>query len=142
MINKYAPIVPYKEMGEIKLYSTIRELAPILLDKNVNARVFHNRWIRYDINDTIALFFHLMNGKLFKICTLKKYKGKLFNKIYVGMKEKKMLKMESSFLYDDMEEVYVSNKGVFAEANAKGKVEWISIYIRELETEDFDAANW
>lgn len=142
MINKYAPIVPYREMGGIKLYSTIKQLAPILTDASVKVRVLHNRWIIYNINDVIELYFHLMNGKLFRICTMKNYRGKLFDKIRVGMRKTTMLKIESSFFYDDMDEVYMSDKGVFVEFNTKGKAEWISIYIKELEQDDFEEANW
>lgn len=141
MIDIYAPIIPYESLGGIKLYSTIKELRDIISGKNVTARVIFNKWIRFDIDDTIMLFFHLYNGKLYKICTCKKYKGKLFDKIYVGLPEEDLLKVEPTFVFDDLEEVYVTPKGAFVETLGQ-KVEWISVYIKEVDDEDFGEANW
>lgn len=115
MIDIYAPIIPYESLGGIKLYSTIKELRDIITGENVIARVIFNDRIRYDIDDSILLYFHLYNGKLFKICTLKNYKGKLFDKIYVGLPEEDILKVEPTFAYDDFEEVYETPKGAFIE---------------------------
>ena len=30
MVDKYAPIIPYKEMGNIKLYSSMAELSDVI----------------------------------------------------------------------------------------------------------------
>lgn len=141
MIDLYAPIIPYESLGGIKLYSTIKELRDIITGKNVTSRVFFNEWIRYDIDDSILLHFHLYNGKLFKISTQKNYKGKLFDKIYVGLPEEDILKVEPTFVYDDFEEVYETPKGAFIETNGQ-TVEWISIFVRELYDKDFEEANW
>ncbi len=54
-----------------------------------------------------------------------------------------VLKLEPSFEYDDFEEVYVSDKGIFIETDPEtNQVMWISIFIKELETDKFDEANW
>jgi hypothetical protein len=54
-----------------------------------------------------------------------------------------MLRVDTSFEYDEFEEVYVSDKGVFVETEPETEtVKWISVYIKELETEEFDRALW
>ena len=47
------------------------------------------------------------------------------------------------FVYDDFEEVWESEKGIFIEMDAEtNTVRWISVYIRELDDENFENANW
>ena len=54
-----------------------------------------------------------------------------------------MLEVEPSFVYDDFEEVWESEKGIFIEMDAEtNTVRWISVYIRELDDENFENANW
>lgn len=76
----------------------------ILEDSSVKGVLLNNLWARYEISDTLYLFFHLVNGKLFKITTLEKYTGKLFENICVGMTEKELLDTDPTFVYDDFEE--------------------------------------
>jgi len=144
MLDINARIIPWEGMGGIKLYSTIKELKEILEDRiNVSGVLLNNMWVRYEVKDIMYLFFHLGNGKLFKITTLKNYKGKVFEKIGVGTLEKDLLKIEPSFVYDDFEEVYESQKGIFLETDPKSRsVTGISVYIKELDDEDFEEANW
>lgn len=67
----------------------------------------------------------------------------MFGKIGVGTTEKELLEAEPSFVYDDFEEVWMSDKGVFVETDGEtNRVRWISVYIRELDGEDFENANW
>ncbi len=101
MLDTTAPIVPFEGFGEIKLYSTREELRDLLALERVEMMVINEKWIRYDIEDSIELFFHLENDKLFRITTLDKYKGKLFERIGVGTTEEEMLKIEPSFVYDE-----------------------------------------
>ena len=144
MIDIKAPIVPWEGMGGIKLYSTIREMKEILEDReNVSGVLLHNLWVRYEIKDTMSLFFHLANGKLFKITALKKYKGTLFDKIRIGTSERSLLKIDPSFVYDDFEEVFESEKGAFIVTDPiTKKAMWISVYIKELDDDDFEEGNW
>lgn len=143
LLDISAPIVPFKGFGKIMLYSTRDELHKLLEIEGVESEVIHNDWIRYDIQNSVELFFHLKNNKLFRITTLDNYKGKLFKKIRVGTTEKELLEAEPSFVYDDFEEVWESEKGVFIEMDAEtNTVRWISVYIKELDTEDFEKANW
>lgn len=143
LLDVTAPIVPFEGFGEIKLYSTRDDLQKLLDNDAVVVEVINNAWIRYDIQNSIELYFHLKNNKLFRITTLDNYQGKLFEKIGVGTSEKELLNVEPSFTYDDFEEVWESEKGVFIEMDAEtNTVRWISVYIRELNDEEFDSANW
>ncbi|SHN02772.1 hypothetical protein SAMN02746066_04478 [Anaerosporobacter mobilis DSM 15930] len=143
MINLEAPIIPWIGMGGIKLYSHISELKSLLESEKVECFLYDKFLVRYEIKGKIYMFFNLINGKLFKITTLEEYKGLLFDEIYVGQKTEEMLRVDTSFEYDEFEEVYVSDKGVFVETEPEtDTVKWISVYIKELETEEFDRALW
>lgn len=143
MINLEAPIIPWIGMGGIKLYSHISELKSLLESEKVECFLYDKFLVRYEIKGKIYLFYNLINGKLFKITTLEEYKGLLFDEIYVGQKTEDMLRVDTSFEYDEFEEVYVSDKGVFVETEPEtDTVKWISVYIKELETEEFDRALW
>lgn len=143
LLDISAPIVPFEGIGGIKLYSTRTELRELLEGEAVEAEIINNDWIRYDIQNSVELFFHLKNNKLFRITTLDDYRGKLFEKIGVGTTEEELLKVEPSFGYDDFEEVWESEKGVFIEMDSEtNTVRWISVYIRELDDNDFENANW
>lgn len=109
----------------------------------VVSEIINNNWIRYDIQNSVELFFHLKNNKLFRITTLDNYQGKLFKKIGVGTTKKELLEAEPSFVYNDFEEAWESEKGIFIEMDVEtNTVRWISVYIRELDDEDFENANW
>lgn len=143
MIDLNAPIIPWQSIGNIELYSSLRDLKSLIEKEKAKPFLYDNFLIRYEVEGKIYLFFNLLNGKLFKITTLKNYKGKLFNKIYVGLNIDDMLAIEPSFKYDEFEEVYVSEKGVFVETDPEtNTVQWISIFVKELETDSFEEANW
>ena len=142
MIDITAPIIPYVGLGGIRLYSTLEDLADIL-QYDAAPLILHGEWIRYDIHDCIELFFHLRNRKLFRITTLGKYEGKLFDGISVGSTEDDMLRIEPSFVYDEFEEVWETPMGAFIEMEpSTNTVRWISVYIHELDSEEFDQADW
>lgn len=138
-----APIIPYQSIGGIKLYSSADDLISILSQNNVRSQEVGDMWIKYEIDNIIELYFHKGNNKLFRITTLDGYKGKLFEKIFVGMKADDLQEVEASFWYDEFEEVWESSKGVFIETDAEiNTVRWISIYVQELNLETFDNCEW
>lgn len=104
MIDINALITPWKEAGGIKLYSTIRDVKEIVEDKDVSGVLLNKFWVRHEIKDEVFLFFHLLNGKLFKITTLKNYKGQLFDNVQYGMSAQELLAAHPDFIYDDFEE--------------------------------------
>ena len=143
MIDLNAPIVPWESMGGIKLYSHLRDLQDLIKSESSKSFLYDNFKVRYEIPEKLYLFFNLVNGKLFKITTLGNYTGKLFNEICVGTHIDDVLRIEPSFVYDDFEEVYYSPKGIFIETDpVEHTVLWISVFIKELETEEFERANW
>lgn len=143
LLDKMAPIIPYIGLGDIRLYSTREELRDLLSLDGVESMMITENWIRYDICNTVELFFHLGNDKLFRISTLDNYQGKLFEKIGVGTTTEEILKLDSSFVYNEFEEVWESEKGVFIETDAEtNKVRWISVYIPELDLDDFEECKW
>ena len=91
LLDITAPIIPFKGFGEIRLYSTRDQLKELLSSDDVKVKLMNENWIRYDIQNSVELFFHLKNNKLFRITTLDNYKGKLFEKIGVGSTEEEML---------------------------------------------------
>ena len=143
-IDISAPIIPFKGWGGINLYSTQEELKDFLTLTGVKKRsLWSNTAIQYDIQNKISLNFLSTNNKLYKIIALPEYKGKVFEKIGIGMTVEELLEAEPSFVYDDFEEVWISDKGIFIEMDPEtNKVMWISVYIPELDTEDFEKGNW
>lgn len=143
MIDLHAPIIPWEGMGGLKLYSSINELYSIIEKCSKEPKLLGKFLIWYEIDNSIDLWFNVVNGKLFKITAASRYKGTLFNKIKVGMHIQDVLKLEPSFEYDDFEEVYCSSKGVYIETDpVEEKVLWISVYIKEIDNPDFGRGNW
>lgn len=143
MVNLNAPIDPWEGMGGFNLYSHISEFDNIINQHCVTSWKVDNYRIRYEIKDSADLWFNLINGKLFKITALKNYTGKLFDAIHIGMHIDEVLKLEPSFVYDDFEEVYCSPKGIYIETDpVEHTVLWISVYIKEIDNEDFEKGNW
>ena len=129
----------YKTNGKENATIIFQEVTNMLLDITAPIIPFKG----YDIQNSVELFFHLGNNKLFRIITLDNYKGRLFEKIGVGTTEQKMLEIEPSFVYNEFEEVWESDKGVFIEMDAEtNRVRWISVYIPELDLENFEECNW
>ena len=143
MVDLEAPIVPWQGIGNIKLYSHISELYDLIEQLGEQPTLLGKFLIRYEIRDSIDLWFNLLNGRLFKITALKNYTGKLFDKISIGMHIDDVLKIEPSFIYDEFEEVYCSSKGVYIETDPiEHTVIWISVYIKEVDDHDFKKGNW
>lgn len=143
MIDINSPIIPWVGLGGVKLYSHISQFYDLIDKMDGKSSLLVKFFVRYEIKDSVDLWFNLMNGKLFKITASKGYKGLLFDKIHVGMHIDEVLRIEPSFEYDDFEEVYVSPKGVFIETDpVELTVLWISVYVKELDNDDFERGNW
>lgn len=143
MIDIYAPIVPYEGLGGLKLYSTLEEVAPLLRNEEIRIERMDDDWTRYEIVDTMYLFFHNKNGKLWKLCALDDYKGKLFGKIGTDITEEELVAIDNSFVYDEFEEVFESPKGVYIESDQRThKIYCISVFIKELNELNFEEARW
>lgn len=143
MIDLNAPIIPWEGMGGIKLYSHLSEFYDTIQQTKEEPSLIGKFFIKYEIGDSVDLWFNVINGKLFKITALKNYTGRLMEKIYIGMHIDDVLKIEPSFEYDDFEEVYCSPKGIYIETDpVEHTVLWISVYTKEIDNEDFEKGNW
>ncbi|MFD1427623.1 hypothetical protein JOD24_001450 [Kroppenstedtia sanguinis] len=143
MIELNAPIIPWEGMGNIKLYSHISELYDLIEQSKVEPVLLEKFLIRYEIESSVDLCFNVVNGRLFKMTALENYKGTLFGNIKIGMPIEDVLLREPSFVYDDFEEVYCSPKGIYIETDpVEHTVLWISVYIKEIDHEDFEKGNW
>lgn len=143
-----APILPHESIWSIKLNTHIKELWDIINTyKNVEMIMMNNfKWC-CKIDDTICLIFNLMNWKIFAIIAKSNYKWKLFWDISVWMIIEKALQIEPSLIYDDFEELYVSNKWIVIEV-IWTKINWIQIQTKERELSsleigwEFDKGEW
>lgn len=143
MLDWDAPILPWTGLGNVKLYAKLGALEEVIASRRAKKFAYHTHLVRYEIPGKLYLFFHLTNEKLFKLTALENYRGALFGCIRMGMRMEEVLRLEPSFRYDAFEEVYYSPKGVYIETDAENNtVRWLSVYVRELEREDFAAGHW
>lgn len=143
MIDLKAPIIPWVELGGIRLYSHLNELRSLLEEQKAKPHLLGKFLIRYEIEDKIDLWFNIINGKLFKITALNTYEGKLESEICIGMKIEDVLKIDPSYIYDDFEEVYISPKGIYIETDPlSNKVKWISVFVKEIDDSSFEEGRW
>lgn len=143
MIDNSSPITPWVGLGGLKLYSHISQFYELIDKLDEKSSLLVKFFVRYEIKGSVDLWFNLINGKLFKITASKGYKGLLFDKIHIGMHIDDVLQIEPSFEYDDFEEVYCSPKGIYIETDpVENTVLWISVYVKEIDNEDFDRGKW
>lgn len=162
LIDVKAPIVPSKELGGLKLHTHIKDYYELVksfswLDKHTlrdcSASLFSPFHVGYEMKDTLIMVFHILNGKLLKICALKNYKGPLLGKIKIGMPIEKALKIQPNLFYDEDGELYSikGTPGVTLETDAYNKyIEVITIHVNELEDlrgnseewKEFEKGNW
>jgi hypothetical protein len=130
-------------MGNMKLYSHVSDFYQTIEQLGGQPKFLGKFLMRYELSDSIDLWFNILNGKLFKITALRNYTGKLFDKIGIGMHIDDVLKLEPSFVYDEFEEVFCSPKGIYIETDpVENTVLWISVYIKEIDNNDFEKGNW
>ena len=141
MIDKYAPIVPFCGIGGIRLGSTKDEVEAIC-ERELGTPTMLNdgKWSRYRIDDLLILLFEEQNGTLIKITALPEYRGKLFDTVGTDFLLRRLMEMEPSFIFDEFDEIcYSEEKGVVIDAaTLDGPAEWISVYAKEMETDDAD----
>ncbi|WP_054948661.1 hypothetical protein [Numidum massiliense] len=142
-VDLNAPIEPWKGLGGISLYTHISEFYGPLQDFNVEADIVWKFLISYEVDNEAIIWFNVINGKIYKLTALENYKGLLFNQIHVGMHIDDVLKIEHSFEYDEFEEVYESPKGVYIETDPiTHRVICISVFVKEIDDEDFEEGKW
>ncbi|WP_231633038.1 hypothetical protein [Numidum massiliense] len=130
-------------MERLSFYTHISQFHELLQDFNVKGYLVGNFLIKYEVNNEVYLSFNAINGKLCKLTALENYKGLLYNQIHVGMHIDDVLKVEPSFEYDEFEEVYVSEKGIYIVTDpVSHRVGWITVFVKEIDDEDFEEGKW
>lgn len=147
MLDLNAPILPWEGIGGINLKDHIKnffDMVEINALPEKKSKLICNTLVRYELQDSLFLWFNLINGKLYKITALGDYKGMLLGKIHIGMQIEEAIKIEPSIKYDEFEEVYESSKGFYIEIEQEnGTIQWISVYAQELTDYNFFIkGNW
>ena len=144
MLNLCSKIEPWKGLGGITLYDTIENLSPILEEYNAKASILGRYILKYEIKGKVILWFNAINGKCFQFTACKDYSGAIINSnVKIGTPIEEVMNSSFDFQYDDFEEVYVSLDGLYIETDPiSSQVLWISVYIKELNDDDFDFGKW
>lgn len=75
-------------------------------DQEKYAELHCSLGVAYTFKNCISYIFHIPDHKLTKICAFEDYRGKLFDKLYIGMKLDEAIKAEPNLYYDEDEELY------------------------------------
>lgn len=147
MLDLNAPIIPWQEMWWIKLYTHIRDLHKLVISEDFESSIHHKYNILYEKEGYIALMFNIINGKLYAMSANKNYTWKLFWYIHIGMHIDEAILIESSLIYDDLEELYASDKWVVIETEVgTNLITSIDIYVKERQLDvvwwSFDRGEW
>lgn len=148
MIDLTTPIVPYKGTGIFELRADYSNTISILQALNVEydeeileATDVDPPWIIVSVGNDIKLFF--AKDTLFKIVLLNKFKGELPNGISLDTSIDDAQKIDPTLQYDDWEEFFESANGYWLEENLDTHKLWsISIFMPEVERDDFQEYNW
>lgn len=152
-VDKNAPIVPGISLGGINLRITLKDCYDLVksfswIDKktyrNASVSLYSDFHIGYELQDTLVLVFHAMNGKLMKIIAKKNYNG-AYKSVTVGMSISKARQIVKEFEYDEDEEYYYIKgvKGIVFDADACDEyIEAISVHIKELDEYQGDFSKW
>lgn len=145
-LDIYAPIVPYFELGGIKLYETRENLKDILTMPGVIKGKPWGGLVEYSVEDKISFLFCTVNDKLCKMSALEGYKGtgpNWLGCISVGMTKEELLRAEPSFVYDDFEECWITHKGASVTFDySTQRVSDITIWVAEIHRMDLGKGNW
>lgn len=104
-----AAIVPNHGLGGLMLRSNIRDFEPLLTGigawKEGSLYLASPFEARYRLGKgEVEIAVDVRNGKIFKLIAGAGYKGKLFDKITVGMRVRDALEVEPRLFYDEAEE--------------------------------------
>lgn len=138
-----APIIPYEGLGGIKLYSTREELKDILVSECIEYNKKYGS-IQCTLKNNVSLVFNEKNQKLRLISAEVGYKGKLYEKIGLGMLEKEFFKLCPNFVFEDFEELWIDYQNcisIVTDAESSEIIQ-INLFIPESELGSFEEGNW
>lgn len=150
MIDMTCNIIPYIGIGEIKLGMSIELVRNFLKNRHTEfdqwvepnkGMVPEIPWTFIRIENSIVLAF--AEDILFEIYLENKYRGKLPNGISIDMKMTDAKQIDQTLEYNDDEEDFVSKDGYWlGDLVDTGKVISITIFLPEVEKDDFFEYNW
>ncbi len=151
MININDNLVPFEGLSTIMLYQSDKIIKKELSDSRIiyEREIWDNEectvpmpWeILHINNNSINLFF--ANSKLFKIVVENEYAGKLPNGICLGMTMQDAVSLDDQLTYDEWNEEYGSPLGYWVEDDPEtSRIISISIFIREIDDDDFEEYKW
>ncbi|MGF7088409.1 hypothetical protein JOD24_002256 [Kroppenstedtia sanguinis] len=141
--NFNAPIQPGVSCGGLHIGESLLEYIDLFSSFSLKmydgqqkyAELHSPLHVEYVYKDKISYVFHIPDHKLMKICAFENYKGKLFDKIYLGMDLDEAVKKEPKLYYDEDEELYFIKgvKGVSIEPDGYYKqIYSIIVYSEDL----------
>ena len=149
---KFKNVIPFEGLDFIKIYSDINVVKEQLKESKLNyvEEIWDNgecsvkyNWHILTIDDSIMLFFSEGNNKLFKISILNNCAASLPNGIKLGIDINQALKIDDTLVYDEWEEDFESVNGYWLEENCEtNSIYSISIFVHEINDEDFDSCKW
>ena len=149
---KFKNIIPFDGLDFIKLYSDINVVKQQLKEAGINyvEDIWDNsmcyvecNWHVITIDDSVMLFFSEGNNKLFKISIFNNCTASLPNAIKLGTNINEVLNNDDTLVYDEFEEDYESVNGYWIEENCETRdVYSISIFVHEIDNEDFSECKW
>ncbi len=142
-MNLNAAIVPYFSIGDVNLYTPISDLQELLEKNEFKYEMYSRFLVKYVLEDTLEIHFNIINGKVYKICALKKYGGDYIG-IKVGSNLTKLSSKLTNLTYNDFEEFFELNGVVIETVLEKDEQtkEWedvvssFSVYIKEIDSND------
>lgn len=151
MIDIYEKIIPNESIGGLKLRTKLKDIQNLIKGKFQLTKPFEARYLLG--NDEIEVTVDVRNGKIYQLTANSGYKGKLFDKIEVGMKVSKAMEYEPNLFYDEVEEA-IFCKGVNGliinlyeidpppEIVKNLTISSISVYAEEIDTIMGQNGNW
>ena len=154
MIDLTAPIIPYRGVGFFNLRDGYQKVKAELKAQNIRhndqlQKFGETYWriiniFKTPVSEYEAMTLFFAKDQLFKICLCEDFAGTLPNGIHTGMNILEAKKIDPQLQRDeDWDEVFESPAGYLLEySNGTLKIIFISIFIQEFVTDDFERYEW
>lgn len=143
-------VIPFVGVGKIKLGMNYNDAIKVLKDNNIiySMGIDPNKgckpeisWKKVYVKDYMTLWFAA--DILWQISFDGEYKGSLNNGIKIGITIDDAQIIDKDLVYDDWNEVWVSNKGYKLVDNVESRIIIFSIFIKEVLDDDvFYSYQW
>lgn len=142
-------IVPYKGNKSFEFGDKYSDIKKVIKEEHLSIRqaersnkgcVIDWPWTLLTVENCITLVF--VKDVLFEIVFENTYKGKLPNGCCLGMKLSELEKLDATLEYNDIEEDYSSNEGYWVTEDEFGKIDSITIFVKEIAESNFYKYEW